>query len=114
MEATPIKTANALVILGHDDCQMWRDIAPLLELIPEDKREMARAIRKEGQLTSTFIIDAGMDATNAAFRQLAGGAVLRRQGWLKSTAFRPEVQSKILDMPFDGLTLFSKHVDDAL
>lgn len=55
-----------------------------------------------------------MDMASLGFRQLAGAAVLRRQGWLKSTNFCPEVQSKILDMPFDGDSLFGKHVDEAL
>ena len=33
---------------------------------------------------------------------------------MKSTSFRQEVESKVLDMPFDGKTLFGKHVDEAL
>lgn len=54
-----------------------------------------------------------MDIASLGFRQLAG-AVLRHQGWLKATTFCPEVQGKILDMPFDGESLFGKHIDDAL
>ncbi|KAJ1080692.1 hypothetical protein NDU88_000886, partial [Pleurodeles waltl] len=74
----------------------------------------ARKILQEGERTSEEIIDCTLDIASTGFRQLAGAAVLRRQGWLKATSFRPEVQSRILDMPYDGESLFGKHVDDAL
>ena len=75
---------------------------------------MASAILKERELTSSFIIDVPMDTSNTGFRQLTRGAVLRRQRWLKSTTFRQEIQSVVLDMPFDGRSLSGKHVDEAL
>ena len=78
MAAASIKTANALAILDHYEHQIWLDIVPLLELIPENKKEVAKVILREGKLTSSFIIDGAMDTTNTGFRKLAGGAVLRR------------------------------------
>ena len=68
---------------------------------------------QEGERVSAEIIDCVLDISLTGFRQLAGAAVLRRQGWLKATSFRPEVQQKILDMPYNGIDLFGKHVDEA-
>ena len=79
MVATSIRAANALAILVLDDRQMWHDISPLLGLLPEGKKEAAKAILSEGEITSATIIDAAMDL-NAGFRQLAGASVLSRDG----------------------------------
>ncbi|KAJ1133827.1 hypothetical protein NDU88_000301 [Pleurodeles waltl] len=114
MSAITVRAANSLAILGRYDRQMWSDMQPFLDLIPENKQAEARKILQEGERTSEEIIDCALDIASTGFRQLAGAAVLRRQGWLKATSFRPEVQSRILDMPYDGESLFGKHVDDAL
>ena len=68
----------------------------------------------DGEQASSALIDASMDASSCAFRQIGNAAVMRRYGWLKSTTFRPEVQSRIMDMPFDGSNVFGKKVDDTL
>lgn len=109
-----VRASNALAILARYDRQLWSDIASYLDMLPEDKIQEARKILAEGERSASEIIDISMDIASLGFRQLAGAAVLRRQGWLKSTNFRPEVQSKILDMPFDGDSLFGRHVDEAL
>ncbi|KAJ1126111.1 hypothetical protein NDU88_004520 [Pleurodeles waltl] len=85
-----------------------------LDLLPEDVKVEAKKVLQEGERIAAEIIDSAIDISLTGFRQLAGAAVLRRQGWLKSTSFRPEVQSRVLDMPFDGESLFGKHVDDML
>lgn len=83
-------------------------------MLLEPSRSEARKILQDGEQTSAEIIDAAVDVASTGFRQLAGATVLRRQGWLRSTSFRPEVQAKIIDMPFNGELLFGQHVDDAL
>lgn len=103
---------NALAILGRFDHQLQSDLAPLLEFLPEDKKKEAKDLLQEGARASSEVIDSAMDLASIAFRQMAGAAVLRRQGLLKATPFHPEVQSKVLDMPFDGENLFRKHVDE--
>ncbi|XP_078510507.1 uncharacterized protein LOC144770093 [Lissotriton helveticus] len=114
MAAASIRAANSLAIIGRYDRQMWSEMAVFMELIPEDKRQEARKILMEGERAAAESIDCALDIANTNFRQLAGAAVLRRQGWLKATTFRPEVQLKVLDMAYDGESLFGKHVDEAL
>lgn len=112
--ATTVRAANSLAILGRYDRQLWSDISPYIEMLSEPARAEARRILQEGEQMAAEIIDAAVDVASTGFRQLAGATVLRRQGWLKSTSFRPEVQTKIIDMPFDGEHLFGQHVEDAL
>lgn len=102
MAETTIKAARALAIIERYDRQMWSDMASLLDLIPDDRKQEARKILIEGERAASETIDCAMDIANTGFCQLAGAAVLRRQGWLKATTFRPEVQSNVLDMAFDG------------
>lgn len=59
-------------------------------------------------------MDCAMDIASTGSRQLAGAAVLCRQGWLRAINFRPEVQTKIIYLPYDGEVLFGNHVDEAL
>ncbi|XP_078523024.1 uncharacterized protein LOC144792043 [Lissotriton helveticus] len=112
--AASIKAANSLAILARYDRQMWSDLSEYLDLFPEDHQQEVRRIVLEGERAASEIIDCALDISNTNFRQLSGAAVLRRQGWLRATTFRPEVQTKILDMAYDGDSLFGKHIDDAL
>lgn len=57
-------------------------------MLPDTAKLEARKILQEGELTSAEIIDAAVDVASTGFRQLAGAAVLCRQGWLRSTSFR--------------------------
>lgn len=114
MASLLVRASNALAILGRFDRQMWSDISPFIDQLPDAVKPDARKILEEGERTSSEIIDCAMDIATTAFRSLAGAAVLRRQGWLRATWFRPEIQNKILDLPYDGDMLFGKHVDDTL
>lgn len=114
LAATSIRTSNAMAILGRYDRRTWSDISTLLEYLPEDKQKEANDIFWEVERASSELSEIAMDVSSTAFRQMAGAAVLRRQGWLKATTFHPEVQAKVLDMPFDGECLFGKHIDEKL
>lgn len=113
MAAASIKAASSLAI-GCYDRQMYSDFAGFIDFIPEDRRQEARKILLEGERAASEVIDCALDIANTNFQQLAGAAVLRCQGWLKATSFRPEVQTKILDMAYDGESLFGKQIDAAL
>lgn len=112
--ATTVWAANSLAILCRYDRQMWSDISPYINMLPEPSKAEALRILQEGEQASAEIIDSAMDVASTGFRQLAGAAVLRQQGWLKSTSFCQEVQTKVMDIPFDGESLFGQHVDNAL
>lgn len=107
--ATTVRAANSLAILGRYDRQLWSNISPYINMLPEPSKAEALRILQEGEQTSAEIIDAAMDVASTGFRQLAGAAVLRRQGWLKSTSYRQDVQAKIKDMPFDGESVWPAH-----
>lgn len=109
-----VRAATMLAILGRYDRQMWCDLSPYLGQLPEEEKTEAKKIFQEGETTSAEVTECAMDIATTAFRSLAGSAVLHPQGWLHATWFRPEVQNKILDLPFDGEALYGKHVDEAL
>ena len=88
--------------------------APVYRSVARESKTEALKIIQEGERAFSEAIDCAMDISFNEFRQLAGAAVPRRQGWLKATSFRPEVQQRILDMPYYGIDLFGKHVDEAL
>mgnify|MGYP002804725970 CR=1 FL=1 len=113
MSAITGRAANAFAILGRYDRQLWSDLHQVLDSPPREHKEEALKLLQEGERASSEI-DCALDISLTGFRQLSGAAVLRRQGWLKSTTFPPEVQSKILDLPYNCTELFGKHVDDAL
>lgn len=114
MSAPTVRASNSLALLGPYNRQMWSDIAPYLNDLPQDIKEEAREVLLEGERSASEIIGCAMGIASTGFRQLAGAVVLRRQGWLKATTFRPEVPTKILDRPYDGQELFGKHIDEAL
>ncbi|XP_069478563.1 protein archease isoform X1 [Ambystoma mexicanum] len=112
--ATTIKAANALAIVARYDRELWFTIAPLLNFLPDDKRAEALEILQEGEVASDHAITAATDIADTGFRQLGNGVCLRRRGWLKATDFRQDVQTRVLDMAFDGNNLFGKAVDESL
>lgn len=77
------------------DCQIWSDLGEFVVLLPEDKCKETKAILQEGEREPSEIIDTAMDIASTGFRQVAGGAVVRRQDWLKATSFRPELVKNI-------------------
>ncbi|XP_078503723.1 uncharacterized protein LOC144762414 [Lissotriton helveticus] len=112
--AMTVKVANSIALLGRYNRQLWEDIAPYLAELPDTMKEEVQSLLKESQTSASKLIDCAMDVAMSGFRQLAGAAVLRRQGWLKATSFRQEVQTKVLDMPYDGQHLFGEKIDEAL
>lgn len=114
LAAAAIKAANALALVSRFNRQMWSDIAPILAHLPDNKKEEATVILQDSARAASESIDMPTDISSIGFRQMVGAVSLRRQGWLKATSFRPEVQVKIVDMPFDGENLFGKHIDEAL
>lgn len=100
--------------MARYDRELWFKIAPLLDFLPDDKRAEALEILQEGEVASDHAITVATDIADTGFRQLGNGVCLRRRGWLKATDFRQDVQTRVLDMPFDGNNLFGKAVDDSL
>ncbi|XP_069499391.1 nucleolar and coiled-body phosphoprotein 1-like [Ambystoma mexicanum] len=112
--ATTIKAANALAIVARYDRELWFKLAPILDFLPDDKRAEALEILQEGEVASDHAITVATDIADTGFRQLGNGVCLRQRGWLRATDFRQDVQTRVLDMPFDGNNLFGKAVDESL
>ncbi|KAJ1214845.1 hypothetical protein NDU88_002456 [Pleurodeles waltl] len=67
-----------------------------------------------GEAAATQIIQTGLDTTDSVARAMGTTVVERRQAWLRNSGFSADVQSTLLDLPFDGDKLFGAKADSAL
>lgn len=58
------------------------------------------------------IISTAADSSDLAAHGYAHGICSRRSTWLRLTGLKPEVQRKIMNLPFNGSSLCGAHADD--
>ncbi|KAJ1135717.1 hypothetical protein NDU88_002152 [Pleurodeles waltl] len=68
----------------------------------------------DAQAAATQVIQSGLDTTDSVARAMGTAVATRRQAWLRSSGFSSDVQSILLDLPFDGDKLFGAKADSAL
>ncbi|KAJ1187211.1 hypothetical protein NDU88_003990 [Pleurodeles waltl] len=66
------------------------------------------------QAAATQVIQSGLDTSDSVARAMGTAVAARRQAWLRSSGFSSDVQSTLLDLPFDGDKLFGPNADSAL
>ena len=49
-----------------------------------------------------FTTGCGLETTDSLDRAIGTGVALRRHAWMQSTGFSSDVQSSLMDMPFDN------------
>ncbi|KAJ1099963.1 hypothetical protein NDU88_005054 [Pleurodeles waltl] len=62
-----IRAFNSLAIIGRYDRQLWVDIAPYLDQLPEESKLEAKKVLQEGERSSAKVIDCVMDIATTAF-----------------------------------------------
>ncbi|KAJ1202338.1 hypothetical protein NDU88_006138 [Pleurodeles waltl] len=105
-----LKSTDASCILG-------RYIYALMDEITSSHMELPQGllnIVSDAQAAATQVIQSGLDTTDSVARAMGTAVVARRQAWLRNSGFSADVQSTLLDLPFDGDKLFGAKADSAL
>ncbi|KAJ1116790.1 hypothetical protein NDU88_004996 [Pleurodeles waltl] len=105
-----LKATNATCILGRYIHALMDDISSSFTELPQGLLDLA----SNAQAAATQIIQTGLDTTDSVARAMGTTVVARRQAWLRNSGFSADVQSTLLDLPFDGDKLFGAKADSAL
>ncbi|KAJ1092778.1 hypothetical protein NDU88_005888 [Pleurodeles waltl] len=105
-----LKATNATCILGRYIHALMDDISSSFTELPQGLLDVV----SDAQAAATQIIQSGLDTTDSVARAMGTAVVARRQAWLRNSGFSADVQSTLLDLPFDGDRLFGAKADSAL
>ncbi|KAJ1086659.1 hypothetical protein NDU88_006775 [Pleurodeles waltl] len=105
-----LKATNATCILGRYIHALMDDISSSFTELPQGLLDLV----SDAQAAATQIIQTGLDTTDSVARTMGTTVVERRQAWLRNSGFSADVQSTLLDLPFDGDKLFGAKADSAL
>ncbi|KAJ1135527.1 hypothetical protein NDU88_001966 [Pleurodeles waltl] len=82
--------------------------------LPQEVRKSFGALFLDAQAAAQQIIQSGLDTTDSIARAMGTSVAMRRHAWLRSSGFSSDVQSTLMDLPFDGEKLFGDKADSAL
>ncbi|KAJ1158112.1 hypothetical protein NDU88_010806 [Pleurodeles waltl] len=105
-----LKSTNATCILGRYIYALMDEITSTHTEIPQGLLNLV----SDAQAAATQVIQSGLDTTDSVARAMGTAVVTRRQAWLRNSGFSSDVQSTLLDLPFDGDKLFGAKADSAL
>lgn len=108
-----LRSVNTACLLGRYTHSMWDTVAQVMPQCPETWATLSHALA-EGRDAAKFAIWCGLDSTDSLGKASSTSVAMRRYAWLRSTGFSGDVQSTLLDMPFDGRRLFGDKADSAL
>ena len=105
---------NTACILTRYTHNLWDTVASVLPQVPPEVRTTLEQAVKEGRDTAKFTIRSGLDTTDYVGRAMASSMELRHYAWLCSTDFSNAVQTRLMEMPFDGVRMFGEKANTAL
>ncbi|KAJ1136534.1 hypothetical protein NDU88_002949 [Pleurodeles waltl] len=108
------RIANSQALLARYDRAHWDEMQHLIEHLPKDLQKRAKQVVEEGQNISNNQIRSSMDAADTAARTINTAVTIRRDAWLRTSGFKPEIQQAVLNMPFNEQQLFGPEVDTAI
>lgn len=106
--------ANYAVLLANHSFDNYAKLVPLLEHLPEGKREVLKAVVQEGYTASRTALHIALDMVDTAARTTATSVVMSRASLLHQAAVPKDLLSKVQDLPFDRQNLFSDKTDQVL
>ncbi|XP_078497668.1 uncharacterized protein LOC144754027 [Lissotriton helveticus] len=112
--ASYMKVARVSALLGRYDRSLWDSLTRFTEKLPKEDRQDFVEILQEGGVIANQVISAAADATDLAAHGYSHGICSRRSAWLRLTGLKPDAQKKILNLPFNGTSLFGSHADDEM
>lgn len=85
-----------------------------MQCLADEHKTKANDLIQEGKLITNTSIRCALDAADTAARTVNTSVLPRRHAWLRVSGFKPEVQTSILNQPFDKEHLFGPAVDTLL
>ncbi|XP_078526618.1 uncharacterized protein LOC144799223 [Lissotriton helveticus] len=106
--------ANTQALLARYDRAHYDELESLMRHLPDKYKDRANELIQEGKNITNTTIRYALDAADTASGTVNTRVLLRRHAWLRISGFKPEVQSAILNQPFDEQHLFVPNVDVSL
>ncbi|KAJ1150323.1 hypothetical protein NDU88_003117 [Pleurodeles waltl] len=104
------KIANATCILGR----YIHAIMDATKTVLPDMCQDLCSLLSDARVAATQVIQTGLDTTDSIARAMGTSVASRRHVWLRTSGFSTDVQSMLLDLPFDGAKLFGSKADSSL
>ncbi|XP_078541450.1 uncharacterized protein LOC144826855 [Lissotriton helveticus] len=108
------RIANTQALLARYDRAHYDELEKLITHLPKEHQKRADQLIQEGKIITNTSIKCALDAADTAARSINTSIMLRRHAWLRVSGFKQEVQTSLLNQPFDGKTLFGSSTDEAL
>ncbi|XP_078502558.1 uncharacterized protein LOC144758005 [Lissotriton helveticus] len=106
--------ANTQALLARYDRAHYEQLEKFLQHLPDQYKAQADDPIQEGKRISNASIKCALDAADTASRAINTSVLLRRHAWLRISGFKQEVQTTVLNQPFNQQQLFGPEVDTAL
>ncbi|XP_078520386.1 uncharacterized protein LOC144785252 [Lissotriton helveticus] len=108
------RIANTQALVARYDRAHYDELDEIMQHLPDKFKDRASELIQEGKVSTNTSIRCALDAADTASRAVNTSVLLRRHSWLRISGFKSEVQSAILNQPFDEQHLFGPEVDVSL
>ncbi|XP_078540004.1 uncharacterized protein LOC144824913 [Lissotriton helveticus] len=108
------RIANTQALLARYDRVHYDELEDIMQHLPDQFKDRDSELIQEGKIITNTSIRCALDAADTASRANNTSVLLRRHAWLRISGSKPEVQSAILNRPFDEQHLFGPEVDVSL
>ncbi|XP_078506763.1 uncharacterized protein LOC144766954 [Lissotriton helveticus] len=105
------RIANTQALLARYDRAHYDELEKLMTHLPKDHQQRADQLIQEGKIITNTSIKCSLDAADTAARSINTSI---RHAWLRVSGFKQEVQTSLLNQPFDGKAVFGSSTDEAL
>ncbi|XP_069059791.1 uncharacterized protein [Pleurodeles waltl] len=109
-----LKEANAAAIINRYHQYLWSQLSEIVEAVPEEEKAKVLEVQKEGLAVVSSSTQAAHDQADVSARTMATGILKRRRVWFGISGIPPQVENKVLDLPFDGSNLFHSSTEDVI
>ncbi|XP_074849029.1 uncharacterized protein LOC142012530 isoform X2 [Carettochelys insculpta] len=106
--------ANYAAHLTNHNLDNHTRLTSLIDSLPEGKKPVLKAIVQEGYAASRTGVQIALDVADTAARSTATAVVMRRESWLQTSGILRDLQTKMVDLPFNSQKLFAESTDSVL
>ncbi|XP_075788149.1 uncharacterized protein LOC106732414 isoform X2 [Pelodiscus sinensis] len=109
-----LRMANYSALLANHSFDYYAKFVPLLEHLPDTKREILKAVVQEGYTSSRTALHIALDDADTAAHITGTSIVMRRASWLQQSSTPKHLLPKLEDLPCNKQNLFSEKTDQLL
>ncbi|KAJ1097509.1 hypothetical protein NDU88_002627 [Pleurodeles waltl] len=109
-----LHSTNNFCVLSCFSKAPWDSVKCLLPSLSGDVCPALTSLIRDGQQAARLGVRSSMDSAYSIGHFMADSVAIHRRAWLAASNFSSPVRDALLDMPFDGKSLFGTHADSAL